>query len=180
MRGINCWTHREKWFLPTPDFYIWPSTSRRDSLSKDCTQCSVSYMQLPTGVRLFWYHQHSCIAEAYKSRERGFQDRKLRHLVTSKAGCNQASGSFLSAVCCSRYTAGCMVGGLSMLHQELMTKTLFWLFILWLLADQKTVRHVHWQLFYSQGFLFFLTQLYSTSGKLKKEMQSFMSEGNLF
>lgn len=63
-------------------------------------------MHMLCHAHLGWYNQHSCIAEAYKSRGRDFQDRKLRHLVTSKAGCNQASGSFLSAVCSSRYTAG--------------------------------------------------------------------------
>lgn len=61
-------------------------------------------------AHLGWYNQHSCIAEAYKTRGRGFQGRKLRHLVTSKAGCNQASGSFLSAGPCGRYTAG-LYGG---------------------------------------------------------------------
>ena len=75
------------------------------------------------------YNQHSCVAEAYKTRGRAFQGRELRHLVTSKAGCNQASGSFLSAVSCSRYAGGCMVGGLSRLLAELMTKTLFGLFL---------------------------------------------------
>lgn len=109
-------------------------------LLKDWMQCSVSPMQFQTGARLDWYNQRSCFAEAYKTRGRSLQGRKLRHLVTSKAGRNQASGSFLSAVCCSRYTAGYMVGGLSWLLTELMTKTLFWLFLHRLLADQKRAK----------------------------------------
>lgn len=137
-------------------------------------QCSVSYMHVQTGAHLGRYNQHSCVAEAYKTRGRGFQGRKLRHVVTSKAGCNQASGSFLSAVSCSRYTAGCMVGVLSLLLAELMTKTLFWLFLHRLLADQKTVRHVHWQQ-EKKRFLFFFDRLYVWQNQiLKKDMQSFV------
>ncbi len=131
-------------------------------------QRSVSSMHSQTGAHLGRYNQHSCVAEAYKTRGRGFQGRKLRHLVTSKAGCNQASGSFLSAVCCSRYAAGCMVGVLSRLLAELMTKTLFWLFLHRLLADQKTVRHVHWQ----QEKRVFIHKASLTgfmSGKIKKK-----------
>lgn len=85
-----------------------------------------------------WCNQHSCVAEAYKTRGRAFPGRQLRHLVTSKAGCNQASGCFLSAVSCSRYTVGCMVGGLSRLFTELMMKTLHRLFLHRLLADQDS------------------------------------------
>lgn len=70
-------------------------------------------VHFPAGAHLGCRNQHSCSAEAYKPRERSFQGRKLRHLVTSKSGRNQASGSFLSAVSYSRYTAGCMVGGVS-------------------------------------------------------------------
>lgn len=76
-----------------------------------------------------WCNLHLCVAEAYKTRGRAFPGGKLRHLVTSKAGCNQASGSFLSAGSYSRYTAGCMVGGLSQFVTEVMMKTLSWLFL---------------------------------------------------
>lgn len=66
------------------------------------------------GPHLDCCNQRSCIAEAYKTRGRSFQGRQLGHLVASKAGCNQAGGSFLSAASWSRYAAGCrVVGGLS-------------------------------------------------------------------
>lgn len=77
----------------------------------------------------WWCNLHLCVAEAYKTRGRAFPGRKLRHLVTSKAGYNQASGSFLSAGSYSRYAAGCMVGGLSQFVTEVMMKTLSWLFL---------------------------------------------------
>jgi len=99
------------------------STSRGTFLFKHLLGRSMSDMQLQKAAHLGCYNQHSCIAEAYKTRGRSFQGRQLRRLVTSKAGCNQASGSFLSAAAGTQQC--CRVGGLSRLLTELMTKTLF-------------------------------------------------------
>lgn len=67
-----------------------------------------------------------------------------------------------------------MVGSLSRLHAELMTKTLFRLFLLWLLADQKARSLTAEKTVLFEGC--FLgggggggTLLYSTSGKIKKK-----------
>ena len=111
-------------------------------------------------------------------RERGCRGRKLGHLVTSKAACNQASGSFLPAASCSRYTAGCMLGGASRFLTEMLRMMKTRLFLSWLLADQKAERHVHWQqkiALFAWGYLMSLV-----SDKIRKmEMLFFLLGGEI-
>lgn len=95
------------------------------------------------------YHQHLCAAEAYKTRAGAFRGRELRHLVTSKAGHNQAGGgcSFLSAASCRRYTAGCGGGRpVSRFSHNGWWKrhTAYFYTIFFYFAHQKTVERVHW------------------------------------
>lgn len=179
MRGINKpfdLTERNH-LLPASRFCIWPEFWMRPSAGahtlEGWMQCSGSDMHLQSGAHLCWCNQHSCVAEAYKPRGRAFQGRKLRHLVTSKAGCNQASGSFCSAASCSRYAAGCTVGGRlssSRTDDENTILAIFTPASRWS-KDTRACSLTAQKRCYSQGFFDRLTNY------KKREI---LSEGNLF